>query len=702
MTLKSRTVLLRRLGNVWSWIDNNSAVLVLGLAITTFLSAFFGIVFNFWIPQSDLDKAPEIAPGYFNWFTDSLYEAAQSIFLNMESHRDNFNFLIGLARITAVLLVALVATQAIGQLFKDSVANLRLRFGGKRNVFVGGLGRIGFQLAAEYADQGKLVVVLEIAEPNYWTQAAEDAFAIVLKGDVTDISSLREHIFRDPMTIHLVTGNDLANINALANVRQLRREYETRFGKPLGAADCYVHIADPGLQCTLNRCIIESSCGSDHSLNIHVFNIYHETACQLIIEHLTPLRPRECDEVALYIVFGFGQMGTAMVKELAEYAHFENQKRSRILVLTKNAEFECDKCLAQWSRLSPHFVHSSLSEVTFDSRSDEWTSQVSRPKIAEPHEANPSAVEYVANVHFCEMKSTEVLSMAEVDQLVRLATEANVRPAVMFCFEEDEMNFKLASALNDVLQDFHGINCNFGPNGKIAEDKKAMHQRNTEFYLPIFAFLPCSRPLREIMAESTADFPIQAFGAVHEGLSRALDDVIEQVAMDISWSFDAVKKRNEAESKSKHNQPVPSDAELGIVPRDKYLKVWRSKSYWEQHSNLTAAEHMWIKVQMLGLRMINCKATAPEAQETRDSYAYFDSISQENKVLLALVEHNRWMAERLLLGWSFGKRSEQPPRRLSLCPKQNLAVDELEKDFDQIKIIVQHFLQHKVRFEKIE
>ncbi|MFO0943829.1 MAG: NAD-binding protein [Pirellulales bacterium] len=377
-------VLLGTLRKWWRSISKNSAKLILCLAIFAFGFTFLGV--------SNADDTK----GVFNWFTDKLYESAQIIFLNMEPHRSDFNWCIGIARLSAVLLVALVAIKAIGRLFKDSWDSLRLRIRGKRNVFIGGLGRIGYQLATDYSAQGKLVVAQEIVDADYWIQSAEDIGIIVIKGDVTDVNSMRDHMARDPETIHLVTGNDLANINALANVKSIRREFQTS-GNSLGPTTCYVHIDDSGLQQTLNRCLIESTYEEDNTLDVQVFNIYHETAVQLIIDRLTPLRPTVRDEVALYIVFGFEQMGIAMVKELAEYAHFENQKRSRILVLTPNATEACEKCLEQWCRLSPHQVFSNLSDLSFDPVCDEWTSQIARPRIDEHVEPSPTAIEYCAN-----------------------------------------------------------------------------------------------------------------------------------------------------------------------------------------------------------------------------------------------------------------------------------------------------------------
>ena len=62
----------------WRWINKNSAILVLGLALTTFFSAFAEVSIS---PES-----PTIEPGpiltAFNWVSDKLYESAQAMFLN--------------------------------------------------------------------------------------------------------------------------------------------------------------------------------------------------------------------------------------------------------------------------------------------------------------------------------------------------------------------------------------------------------------------------------------------------------------------------------------------------------------------------------------------------------------------------------------------------------------------------------------------
>ncbi len=726
---------------VWRQVRKHSAFAALFLAVTSFCSAFFGVMEPIF-ERSFL--------GVWNWLTDAVYEAAQVLLLNMSPHEEpeKFNFFIGLARISAVLFVALVGTQAIGTLFKDSfdyfrlwcfsrnglLNRLRLWFASRgrpfkslsdwfpnREVaFIGGLGRIGLQLATDYAREGKVVVVQEKCEPNHWTQTAEDNRAIVVKGDVEDKESLRDHILRGPTVVHLVTGNDLANINALVNVKMLRAEYFGQYKKTLGQCDCYVHIDHPGLHRSMLRCIVESSCHNDLELRIHPFNIYHETACQLIIDQLTPIRPRQ-GQVGLYVIFGFEQMGTAMLKELVEFAHFENQKRPRILVLVPPNSFSGDqnaaekayqKCIAQWRLMTPRNVCRDLADVSFKPAWDEWKCQKQRPEQLSEQVPNQIAVEYAANVQFCQLTSSHSISSAEVKELARLVgaqdENSNVKPAMLFCFEDDEQNFRLANELNDSWQDILGINIHLGADSKIPVEDWCLYERKREFRIPVFVFLPRSGPLRHILNDSEDSFAIRPFGAVVEGIERAQDHLLEEVAIDIAYAFDAEKVREDARSSwceangCKRGEiegadiPISSDEELEIVRREDYESTWHSKKFWEQISNRNAAEHARIKMQLLGYSI------ASDGKERASSTIDFDAFDEQDKTMIALVEHNRWMAERLLMGWVYGPKMHQPPQRPSMCPKANLPQAELLKDYQQVKKVLEFFQKRGVLFHRVK
>ncbi len=633
--------------------DDNSACIVLALAAVTAFSAFLGIAFGTpkQTPDADTDVTP---PTFLNWATDALYEAAQVIFLNMEAHKNEFNFFIGLARFGAVCLAILVATEGIRRLFKSSFEHLRISFWGNEMVFIAGLGRIGLEVARDRVANNDFVVALEKNDPNHWTTQAEDDGILVKHGDVNHAALLETIVAKNPREVFLVTGDDQTNINALARLRSLRREREQNRPGSVGPGVCYVHIDDAVLYSTLCRTLAEQQQAgiSDEGLAVHYFNICHETACELIVKDLTTLRPSAHDEVALYVVFGFEQMGQAMVKELAEFAHFENQRRARILVLTKMPSEDADRCLARWPRMSPRFVHEQLSAVTFETACDEWGNRSVRV-LPEYQIEDERAIEHAANVHFCKLGDHGVLSQSDVAAIVSLATAEGVCPVALFCHEDDDVNFKMASEFNDLLSDFHKIN--------------RIQDENCQT-IPCRVFLPRSRALRNVSIEPREARFLRPFGSVSEGISRAQDTLVEELGMVFAWAYDKHAK--------KHN-----DARFDFK---KYLPEWRGKPYWDRYSNCAAAEHAWIKMQILDVEPSELTGIDPT------------KFSREKKALIAYVEHNRWLAERLLMGWSYGERSDNPPRRTSMCTKGELSADELEKDFAQIQAMCEYLIEKGV------
>lgn len=60
------------------------------------------------------------------------------------------------------------------------------------------------------------------------------------------------------------------------------------------------------------------------------------------------------------------------------------------------------------------------------------------------------------------------------------------------------------------------------------------------------------------------------------------------------------------------------------------------------------------------------------------------------------MEHNRWLAERLLKGWTFGERDNARKRRLSIVDCDNLKSDEPARDRDQIDRIIDYCSKHPV------
>ena len=201
-------------------------------------------------------------------------------------------------------------------------------------------------------------------------------------------------------------------------------------------------------------------------------------------------------------------------------------------------------------------------------------------------------------------------------------------------------------------------------------------------FLPIFTFLPRSRPLRRVLSETVDSNPaaVRPFGNVQQGLMRAHDTLVEDLAFEIAYDYHV----NDATAKSKEPQ-------TRVEFRDTLL----SKPYWEQESNLYAAEHKRVLVQLMGYKI------EEDTSKPGTNKLNFAGLSDEIKKTMALVEHNRWMAERLLINWCYGPRSDHPPQRPSFCVKQYLSDDDWQKDVSQIARTLELLEKQKVFFERI-
>lgn len=675
------------------WIERRSAILIVLLGVTAFISAFAGVAVHrsqeveptdakygkVQSPESQEKEVAQpsnessqvaVAPNRLwttiDWFTDSLYEAVQVLLLNMSPYNEKenpANLAIMVARIASVLFFALVAIQAIRKLFNDSFSELLIWFRRKNLVLVVGLGRLGWAIAQEQNDLGRLVVAQEIDEKNPHRSLAAELGIIVRTEDCTDLQSMREHLLLQPRTIHLVAGEDLTNINALANIRRIRQDYVVQTGKSLAPVDCFVQIERPNLHSSFYRCLLDAEAQTDEGMNVRVFNMNHETACQLIIDDLTPLRPRNSDQVALYFVFGLEQMGIALLRELVEFAHFENLKRSRIVIVGTDAQQDYQRCVAVWPRLCTREIHSQFTDVHFDPVRDNWGSQEAKPEIDFARTVASKAVQYAANVQFTQLRTPRHLSQSELEHIVKLSREPGVCPVVLFCYEDDADNFRLASELEDLLQDRFGMNR--------GNDVTTPHA-----HLPIFAYLPKSGPLREVLSQAVAANPmsVHPFGAVEQGLLRAHDNLVDEIALDLAYDY--------------HLNSSPH------VSREQFKDLFLARPYWDQISNMNAAEHKQILVQILGYRM----SRSGQKQEQHAELMQLSAIPKKQLLRVAKVEHNRWMAERLMLGWSYGPRQNHPPQRESLCVEKYLSEEDWQKDVQQIKRSLTLFEQRKVQF----
>ena len=559
---------------------------------------------------------------------------------------------------------------------------------------VAGLGRIGWELCVDLRKNQLKTMVIESDKDNWYIEHADLLGAHTILADARNPQAFDDIPWFWTKYVFFVTGSDEANIRAALNVRERTRPWYWSLRRFLPCSgwqnhiDCYVHVTDPILESQMQSLLKHDK---EAIAKIYLFNILQETAKKLILDGFVPHRPSKnrieqikgepvkngsesrchepTDEVALYVIFGFGNMGRSLAIHIAELCHFENLLRPRILVFTANPDLEADKFDARWGRISPKYVHENLADVYFDPKFDKWTAN--DPALDECYRTKDAggkfddrAVDHAANLRFVKFDESTV-SLPLVLELQRecglrnndgqqiidrsLAPEqtnagssqgSNVNsadcrvlsdagqlesgcpqqlpgppeyerkvvPAFVFCFDEDEQNFSQASRFVELWQ-------------------------STFVDLPpVFAWFPKSAALNKTISEQGAQARIRPFGQCCDIISQhnITSHESEKLASAI---MDDYEERIFANSGGK------ADPERTLRRKQSEENFWNDANL--RRSNIMAAIHGQIKL----------KAIESDPQYRADPLKAKDD--PKVVLMLAMMEHNRYVAERLLADWTF-------------------------------------------------
>ena len=124
-----------------------------------------------------------------------------------------------------------------------------------------------------------------------------------------------------------------------------------------------------------------------------------------------------------------------------------------------------------------------------------------------------------------------------------------------------------------------------------------------------------------------------------------------------------------------HDDYVAKRVAQGVPMTDPRVAPWGQLSPDVQDSNRQQADHIAVK-----LRAIGCQVAA----EPADSAFAFTSDEVE---LLARMEHARWVADRVLAGWTPGPKDTKARRTPYLVPWEALGEQEREWDREPVRNI---------------
>jgi hypothetical protein len=305
------------------------------------------------------------------------------------------------ARIFATLLAFFIAYQVLTHYSRNAIYRARMTwlwwkaiFGRPEVCLVCGVGYVGLRLVRELRQKGRNVVALEKNEEHANLKAAIDTGAIVLTSDATLIEALDDLPLIAIKTVYVICGDDTVNLEVAMNVKRMfdpkRNPVKsdawsiTAWTQSLvqwfvglrtpSHRECFVQIFDTEMQKLLHQAF-HSNIGQRGGLQFRPFNADLNAVRNLITDELTLLRPKATDEVAFYVVVGFDDRWKEVVHGLTQLAHFENRKRSRILVLTEDPERDSKSFVTRYPRCTvDNPIRPELADVSFCPLTDEWPS----------------------------------------------------------------------------------------------------------------------------------------------------------------------------------------------------------------------------------------------------------------------------------------------------------------------------------------
>lgn len=475
----------------------------------------------------------------------------------------------------------------------------------------------------------------------------------IVIGDSAKATTLNEARAVQAAEVFVVNGDDGVNLEVTAEMGMLMSSANPQ-ARPL---QLFVHIVDTNSATTLRpycKILHDSS-----SMSVQVFNVPRIAVARLVTEQLWPCAPKEINEVAHFVILGFGAMGQALAVQLAQLGHFPNRKRSRFTIADRDVKQSAGSFLSRYPRFTSWMdgERSKYGVDSFPPDADAWDWN-NHPLPDEIKVDSVEAIQYACNAEFVELpvgRSDERFAKT----LTKHFSDESVKAAIFICGQQDRDNFEMAVQLRDQL-----VCC-----GKAD--------------VPLFVWIPRQPALAETLLRT------QYGNFVPFGECRS------------SASYDEIT----APVRERIGRKIHDDYELRVI----MVGVRQTKELWSElrddfrESSRLAADHLLIKLAAIGLKLRrSSEATATPIE--------FNSITKSEAQVLAEMEHNRWVVERLLAGWRYASQGDTDDKTQANKERKlnhnliswNRLGNERKKDFDQIKTVLRECQKDGLCVERMQ
>lgn len=689
------------------WMAEKSVFIGIGLAFLAFAFAVAG----------GLAAHPDFQ--FWDRYSTAFYEATQLPLMNMSPHdgevQPETKFYFTLARIFGCLFAYFVAYKTVAYVCERAGREFWLGLycfhSRKKVALVIGLGTIGRRLIRNLLAEGHRVVSIESDKDSVHIERAQALGAQVIVGDALDDRVYDKIPFDAISSIYVVAGDDRKNLEIshhllTYSIRQVEKStaladpkkspwwcrcYQYLRSKILRneEAVCHVQVYDSNMQSWMEKEYFKQQVKLSH-IEMRHFNAQQNAVRDLVQRELTKpgIRPKEDNEVGLYVIVGLEELGQEVALGLAQLAHFDNLKRSRILVLCSDPQAEAAAFLARYPKFTvPGSILPDWKDVQFDCQYDDWneSTTVVRTKVAtggpatkvdsraikakptttgkvaakgqQAKAAKPAApkvpVTFATNAIFTQapVSPSEASFLDLIYRLTKLDGTTVVKPSVIVCDKDVSRSFQWSSEFAEAWN-MYSQRKGLQPDCPGGEP----HPSLTTYF-----WLQGHKALTKLATDNLRHVP---FGLEEHCISTALLDatLIRKLASVVEHSYGLATS----------SLKVGSKCEGNIEPtKFEFLK-----------SNLQAAAHSLIKFQVAGGRLdqisVKGDTSLPKIESVTsfpmEGYEYSDPqavIKDDPSLLMKLgkMEHNRWMAEQLLKGYEFIE--EEKPRITITTTNQN-------------------------------
>ncbi len=493
-----------------------------------------------------------------------------------------------------------------------------------------GLNDKSYSLGKDLKRQGKSVVIID-GEPDANKMAeAEKKGILVYKANSYSAVALSKIKAANATKVFLLHEDDVYNIRTLQELAQLKPgKFNWRF-KELTKIDRYVHLSDNRYKdfvCKTNP--------DTHTTSYHVFNIYENTARRLLLKYpVYRFKQDQSPETAEIFVFGFGEMAEQLVLSCLRSGFYTAEKELKVTVFTLEHQ---DKANVFYKKYPALWYNNELNRVYEKTFAEKIRSEIFPKGVLTFQELPLSDAAYFSN------------------EIIRDAIENKHVVSIYFCLPQSMQSAAYLHAILPKIQHLQGQVLSVTPQCDVqCFCHYNLYDKDEVQYV------------EHVVNSKIPNSPVIFFGSLtdectEDAIASRSDELLPKL-INVWYDHDKViddGKQKDTEQLYKERKKfwlerTNPNGDVYDLEQDAIYR-WKKLSITKKESNRYAADHLWVKLYLLGYTYKTLSEIIKDEQQFTSFLLAFTEISKSSYsdkiAAMAKVEHRRWCAEKLLEGF---------------------------------------------------